>query len=373
MGIKNLNSFLNKTYPDLVKKVNIDMFYGKRVAIDGHNWIYTTMAHVQKRMLNDINPMEEDLNRDEFIYQALTNALDFIMTWFGAGITPVFVFDGKSPVEKNETKQERYEKKLKLQDEIAAIKDSLSKRDKLEITPSMIDELRSKMRQCINIQSSDWKAFFTLIKDLGVPFYEAEGDGEKLCCMLCLEGKVEAVYSADSDNLAYGCPIIITGPLFGTFNYKTRQLEHTVSMIQFKDVIQSLNMTYPEFLDFCILCSCDYNTNIPNVGVVKALKLVEKYRNIEDIPDEYDKTCLNHVRCRELFKYQPSNELFVTGHLNLELDQLISTGKDFLLAQQLISFYPKLISIYNRIPKPSNVFVSKSYDDISITITETTK
>ena len=45
-------------------------------------------------------------------------------------------------------------------------------------------------------------------------------------------------------------------------------------------------MTDEQFVKFCILCGCDYCTNVPKVGNTTALK-IKKHNNIEDIIEEY--------------------------------------------------------------------------------------
>ena len=42
-------------------------------------------------------------------------------------------------------------------------------------------------------------------------------------------------------------------------------------------------MTYEQFIDFCILCGCDYTSKIPNVGPIKAYSYIKAHKNIENI------------------------------------------------------------------------------------------
>jgi 5'-3' exonuclease len=188
--------------------------------------------------------------------------------------------------------------------------------------------------------------------------------------MLCLEGKVDAVYSSDSDNLAYGCPRVIVGPPMMMFDQVSKEYQHQVTSIEIADVLQAMQISYPMFLDFCIMCGCDYNTNIPNVGPVKALKLITTHESIDAIPEEYDRSTLCYERCREMFTYNPSELLYTEGHLDLELERLSTSGKEFLMTQGLITYLPRLVSIYNRIPHPSRVFVSQPPSTMFVSIRE---
>lgn len=48
-------------------------------------------------------------------------------------------------------------------------------------------------------------------------------------------------------------------------------------------------MTHEEFIDLCILCGCDYTTNIPGIGPIKAFKYVQEQKSIESIITKIEK------------------------------------------------------------------------------------
>ena len=50
--------------------------------------------------------------------------------------------------------------------------------------------------------------------------------------------------------------------------------------INLADVLQELELSYEQFLDFCILCGCDYTSKIPGIGPVKALKMIKSEKDI---------------------------------------------------------------------------------------------
>ena len=41
-------------------------------------------------------------------------------------------------------------------------------------------------------------------------------------------------------------------------------------------------MNMAEFIDLCIMCGCDYTHSIGGIGPVKAFKLIQDNRNIDD-------------------------------------------------------------------------------------------
>ena len=55
MGIKNLLKFLNNNYPELIKKINIDNFQGKRIAIDISILLYQVIIAIRNSGADMIN------------------------------------------------------------------------------------------------------------------------------------------------------------------------------------------------------------------------------------------------------------------------------------------------------------------------------
>lgn len=75
----------------------------------------------------------------------------------------------------------------------------------------------------------------------------------------------------------------------------------TAKCVRYNDILNETKLTDEQFLDFCIMCSCDYNDRIKNVGPVKAFKMIQTYEKIENIPD-VDPTPLKYELCREKFR-----------------------------------------------------------------------
>merc|ERR1712146_156125 len=53
--------------------------------------------------------------------------------------------------------------------------------------------------------------------------------------------------------------------------------------INLAKVLEGLEMTMDEFIDFCILCGCDYCDSIRGIGPKTALNLVKKHKTLEKI------------------------------------------------------------------------------------------
>ena len=61
-----------------------------------------------------------------------------------------------------------------------------------------------------------------------------------------------------------------------------------------------MELSFDAFIDFCILCGCDYTTTIPKVGPANAYKLIKNHNSIESFP----------IAIPDSFEYQTARSLF---------------------------------------------------------------
>ena len=61
----------------------------------------------------------------------------------------------------------------------------------------MVAELRKLMRNQFKRPEMDFLK--GLLEGIGIPVVQARFEGEQLCAKLCIEGKISAVYSTDTD------------------------------------------------------------------------------------------------------------------------------------------------------------------------------
>lgn len=315
MGIKGLNQLIKKYSNDAFFLMSISKLKGKRIAIDAYGWMFTNMIICRQKVINRTDVSLYDLDKYEITKEFLLMLTSFILKWINNDITPIFIFDGKNkPIEKNEVKEERYQKQKEKKDEIDAIYENM-KTDILANPASLISDLRKKLGSYNPIDRDIIESFKSFLDSLGIPWLLADGDAEHLCAILCIEGKVAGVFSKDTDSLAHGAPLVING-----FSKEYRKDEFGKSNLMLECVrldksLEGLNITYQTFLDLCIMCGCDFNNhnNMPKYAAVKSYKLLLPYGSIDKIPksDKYDIKCLNHQRCREIFGFKSSDKLIV--------------------------------------------------------------
>jgi flap endonuclease-1 len=315
MGIKNIHEILKKYSENSYRPVHLSEYHLKKVAIDMS--IYMFRAKARANAKGTPNQWLSD-----FIY--LTCALR------KNKIHPVFVYDTKAPVEKSDEHKKRAEQRQKQKERIANISkaieqyhrtsdidqilldlcsDMSEKRNRLLGRPvekdfdiSVVTQKLEKLKaQVINVTDSDFKLTKELFDILTVPYIQAPGEAEAMCSYLCVHGIVDAVLSEDTDVLAYGAKKFLT---------RIDTVTETVVEIDRELLLSDLRLSPSSFLDLCIMCGTDYNTNIKGIGPEKSYNLIFQYESIEKIGEvvdkktnekKYDITQLKHLRSRELF------------------------------------------------------------------------
>jgi len=321
MGITNLNPFLKERCPKTFNKISLVDLAFTRVGIDGNNWAYVNRAIAQKKVINLTDVSMEDPDSMAIDKQWFNSLLNFICVWLNYCITPCFIFDGIPLKEKDDTREKRNEARLKAEHDVNALKDELASLDLLEKPTDKIIELRKLMCRSIKVEKGEIEMMKIVLRSIGIPFITALHDGEQLGSFLCMEGKISAFYSTDTDCLAYGCPLILNR--FDRMTYKDEEGKKVhyceVSMIQ--PALKGLSMNQTQFIDLCIMSGCDFNKNIHGTGIGKSYPLLMRYGNIETIREKEGKdiSCLNVEKCRNIFRQKPSIQCIQEGS-KLELD-----------------------------------------------------
>ena len=264
------------------------------------------------------------------------------------GIKPVFIFDGPNPPpEKQAERDRRRAEGAKKAEKIAYAKTMLETLKKKNIPsrtlppPATLAEIKSLIgTRRGKVDSINYNDIFDIVQGLqvtivnqerqnlpilpiyaekakeiitamGFAYYQSDGEAEALCAYMAVSigGKpplVDAVLSEDTDVLAYGTPFLIAK--IDNAAEKAIAVSHSV-------ILETLEFTHAEFLDMCILLSCDYNDRVKGyppdgknrkkpvgIGAKGAFAMIKEYRTLEKA-EEYieDADPLIYRRCRELF------------------------------------------------------------------------
>ena len=291
MGIKSLTQSIKKCAPNSIVHDNLYKLSGKRVAVDASLIIYQQLLRHQ--LLK--NKKGEITNHITGLFYKLVNYLSL-------NIEVIFVFDGKPPDLKQECIKERKKKQQDAKDKMESC-ENIEQKNELEkstlrLTKDMIDNVKK------------------LLDLMGISYIHMDvGEGEAIAAELCRIGYVDYVLTEDMDTLVYGSPKLIRNCLD-----KSLKRKDIVSIIDYYKMIEGFEMSDEQFVKFCILCGCDYCTNVPKVGNTTALKMIKKHNTIENIIEEYKNKYEFPEGYAELFN--KSYDIFMMYRDKLNVDEL---------------------------------------------------
>lgn len=251
MGITGLNMFLKTHIPGILNKKDLTLFKNKRVGID-------TSIYLYKFKYNKRNFIESFFKQ---IYRLKLN-----------NITPIYVFDGKPPVEKRTIINIRKKKK---ETYMLSIKDLEKKKNECKnlfeimVINTKIEKIN---RNLIKITQEDIDKLKQLLKRCGVTFIQSETESDILFGTLFKYNYIDLVLSEDNDILVHGCPNLIKS--FNIYSNKIILYDKTY-------IITKLGLTNIQWVHFCILMGCDYFKKIPYSSKM-IYKLIKNY-NIDDL------------------------------------------------------------------------------------------
>jgi flap endonuclease-1 len=316
MGILNLFPFLRKKYPNIIKEVPVSEFRGRRFVVDADNWMRVNMSFANSNAAKHLNIEDgETLNRSTVLKNWLDLCLTFAHTLLSRRITPIFVFDGEYPVEKMNTQGDRRSVREKLKSEIVDL------REKMTTDPDKTtsDRLRGLLARDTSIARDDKATLINVLKALGIPVITAPGESEKHCAYLVQHGYADVVFSGDSDTLCFGAGCVVNKIIQGGSAFQ---------VIELKDVLKSLGESFDTFIDLCIMAGCDYNQNIPGIGIGKSYVMLKECKRIENLPKNLDISILNHEVCRRLFKHTSTK--VIVDDIMINPGSFIKNGKNTL-------------------------------------------
>ena len=288
MGIKSLNTFINKHASQAIQEVDISTLGGSKIAIDTSIFLYKFMY--SSKFI------------DSFIQQ--------IYHFRKLNIQPIYVFDGAPPKEKQDTLNSRKEHKDKLCLKMDEIKEQIKIKKQLkEDIKSLQKELASIKRKCIIITRDDIMNLKNVFNILGIQYIQANCEADLVCCELYKRNIVDACMSNDMDFLPSGC-----GKLVRDYN-----LSNNVMVYDLDVLLQTINLSYAKFVDFCILCGCDYTGKIRGLASETAFKLIKSDNNIETILDKYCGEGKKYIYPNN-FEFQKSRELLKNENKQVIID-----------------------------------------------------
>ena len=347
MGIDGFNKAVKDLVPSAYDRISASELRGKRIAIDTSGIAYRVLCAGHKIAVNKTDVLVEPIKyeiRQDFYIDCMLKLLKKLLT---QGITPVFVLEGTAPPDKVEHAHIRRRKQREgIRKRLADFEDKLKHMHVSDHTPELDREYKKLLCQDVRPRQEEFVALEDILRAVGIPCIKAVGEAEKLCVALAIDGYVEAVYTKDTDVLPLGCQLMLTD-----HEETPRGLEFT--SVRLTPILKGLELSFQEFVDLCIMTQCDFNTRMRGYAFKKSYKLIKEHRSIDNLPDKFDVTPLNHIRCRELFKITGSDcERSEDLCIDINLGAL-KTARDTLRMYGVENLVDQLLELYKTVPPAS--------------------
>jgi len=190
-------------------------------------------------------------------------------------INPVFIFDGKAPVEKRGLLRERSRLKKQAEKEYAKIEQSLMdvscilSIDEKQGLEKQLDSLKAQM---VRIKPEDIQSIKSLFDSNKIEYKDAPGEADHLCASMVYQNNAWACLSDDMDLFVYGCPRIL------------RHLSlhnQTVLFYDFDRILDELKMDEKEFREITVISGTDYyhDQKKNNINLHETLRWYSEYKH----------------------------------------------------------------------------------------------
>jgi flap endonuclease-1 len=273
MGIRGIKKY----FEEISEEKELSNFKGKKILID-------TIYILYKQGIGNT----QNLNSN---YSNLMTIILFTINILEKGLLPIFVFDGKMPIEKNNTLKKR----------------SLIKTNAINVCNITEDKLsdiyKKNLKKSFHITPKEIELCKKIIVLLGIPIIQApmEADSQLAALSNITDKNIIGVLSQDSDVLLYGGKNIMNN-----YSFKNNKITETnrikilnklcekANEIRIENKLNILeNFTHENFLDYSLLLGSDY-------------KPTDNYKNI------YIFGLTNYEKQEKIF------ELFVINDMNVK-------------------------------------------------------
>ncbi|HEX7468595.1 MAG TPA: flap endonuclease-1 [Methanobacterium sp.] len=274
MGVK----FRDIVSPESIK---FEQLENKIVALDAANIIYQFLSSI--RQVDGTPLMDQNGN----ITSHYSGILYRTSSLIEKGLKPVYVFDGTSNVLKKDTQNKRREIKVESQ-----------KKWEEALEEGRIEEARKYATRSSRMSRGIVEGSKRLLELMGVPYIQAEGEGEAQASYMVEKGDAWCVGSQDYDCILFGAPRMVR-------NLTVTGGKANLEMIDLEKVLNELEISREQLVDIAILVGTDFNRGVKGIGAKTGLKLIKEHGNIFNViekleiqlevePDVLRKIFLNH-------------------------------------------------------------------------------
>lgn len=257
MGIKKLFTILNnnelfKIYPylnDLIEELNLDK-KKMLVGVDGNLFCYKYSHSYDNMLIGFFNQ---------------------ILKFLSNKIIPLYIFDGGTLSEKENTNMIRYKKKIMSKQKLEQVENLLESNNCVHDKSDLLILKNKLEKNSIKINNDKITLLLELFDLLNIPYIFSHGEGEYLAVLLNKYNIIDMFLSDDTDPIPAGINKII------------KFYDNNVYYLETKLIYEKFFLNKNEFCDYCILMGSDYLTFNHGLKPIELLNLIQKYKKIENI------------------------------------------------------------------------------------------
>ena len=261
-------------FKDIVspEEISLKDLEGRTVAIDAYNTIYQFLSGIRQR---DGSPL---MDQNGNVTSHLSGILYRTASIVDKGIKPIYVFDGDSSEHKAKTLEQRRaikEEAMEKWEEARAIKEEAMEKWEEAKAAGNIEEARKFAIRTSRMSPYILESSKKLLDYMGIPYVQAEGEGEAQGAYMVEQGDAWAVASQDYDCLLFGAPRIVRNL---TLSGGLSNLEY----LELEKVLNEIDLTREQLIDVALMVGTDFNEGIHGIGAKTGLKLIRN-NSLEDI------------------------------------------------------------------------------------------
>lgn len=352
MGVDGLWPAVNSK-SHIQKMVPFKSFSGYRILVDASGLFFKHRCKARERIIYKkdvlIDPFSEDEADEIWIKICYEASVQFLRY----GITPVFIFDGKSNELKAETREERDEKINTGKSDFEKIKISFQSSNSITSNQQLLAMAREALTKMHGVPQKSKLKLVNFFASVGIPVVQCAEEAERLCSAMSREG-YGVVLSGDGDNLAHGARILLRG-ISDASMLIDNSFEKSFDIVYLQDILDEFDVSEDLFTQACILAGCDYNRSVKIKGIAfaKAVERLKRYGSLQEMSRYEDISSIRWMESLNLFSRKPAKEMFEGGFINV-MKYEDSMGKSLRIhgLGDCIETHKTLLSMFNVEPKP---------------------
>lgn len=246
MGIRNLNKYFRQNCKKKsIQKKHISYLRNKTIVIDTSIYLYKFRSQ---------NALEKNFHIMIELFQKYN-------------IIPIFVFDGKPPLEKMDELRKRKYIKDEAEKKYILLQEQLEMNNDEEKI-ALLREMEKLKSQFVKISEKDVRFVKSILDEANISYINAQGEADKECASIMIKNNCFGCMSDDMDMFVYGCNNIIRHLSIAN---------ETVLIYNLNEILRDLNMSFTIFKQICILSGTDYNIH-DNNSLIETIRWYKEFR-----------------------------------------------------------------------------------------------